>query len=132
MLAYAGVADIIGERFYLLQLPQGVEYPAASYQRTATVPLYTQDNDLQGTVGYARFQISGFFQGKSSGADSEAFAQAVTKALQTFNCLTPGSPPVLGTPPNYVIGRNMQPQPQTQPPIFMQVIQVKLWYDDSQ
>lgn len=132
LLADAGVAGIIGNRLYLVQLPQNPVYPSACYQRIATVPLYTQDNDLQGTVGWARFRVYGFFEGKNSGNDSEAFAQAVTAALQTFNCGQPQqSPPVLGTPPNYVIGRKMEVQPQTQPPIYMSVIDIKLWYNDS-
>ncbi len=133
LLAQSGVTDIIGNRLYLVQLPQNPTYPSACYQRIATVPLYTQENALQGTAGYVRFQITGFFQGSTSGSDSDAFAQAVTAALQTFNCASgpPGSPPTLGTPPNYVLGRRMSVQPQTQPPIYMCVIDAKLWYNET-
>lgn len=132
LLAQSGITNIIGQRLYLLQLPQNPTYPSACYQRAATVPLYTQENALQGTVGYARFQVTGFFEGAASGADSESFAQAVTAALQTFNAgQPPGSPPTLGTPPNSVIGRRMQVQPQTQPPIFMCILDIKLWYIDQ-
>ena len=132
LLAQSGVTDIIGDNLFLVQLPQNTTYPSAAYQRVATVPLYTQENTNQGTVGYVRFQITGFFQGASSGQQSEAFAQAVTAALQTFNCgQFVQSPPLLGTPPNYVLGRRMLVQPQTQPPIFMCVIDAKLWYIDQ-
>jgi hypothetical protein len=133
LLAQSGVTNIIGDNLFLVQLPQNPTYPSAAYQRIATVPLYTQENTNQGTVGYVRFQITGFFQGASSGQQSEAFAQAVTAALQTFNCAqgVPASPPLLGTPPNYVLGRRMLVQPQTQPPIFMCVIDAKLWYNDA-
>ena len=131
LLAQSSITDVIGNRLYLVQLPQNPTYPCAAYQRIATVPLYTQENALQGTAGYVRFQITGFFQGPTSGADSESFAQAVTAALETFNCGFPaGSPPVLGTPPNYVLGRRMVVQPQTSPPIFMCVIDCKLWFND--
>jgi hypothetical protein len=132
LLAQPGVTGIIGDRLYLVQLPQNPVYPCAAYQRVATVPLYTQENANQGTVGYVRFQFTGFFQGASSGQQSDAFAQAVTAALETFNCaMGAQSPPVLGTPPNYVIGRRMLVQPQTQPPIFMCVIDAKLWYNET-
>jgi hypothetical protein len=133
LLAQSSITDIIGNRLYLVQLPQNPVYPSAAYQRVTTVPLYTQENALQGTVGYVRFQITGFFQGADSGQQSETFAQAVTEALETFNCATgpPASPPVLGTPPNYVLGRRMLVQPQTQPPIFMCVLDAKLWYNDA-
>lgn len=132
LLADTGVTAFIGTRLFLIQLPQNPTYPCASYQRISTNPLYTQENADQGTVGWARFQISGFFEGAQSGLQCEEFAKAVTAALQTFNAgQPPASPPVLGTPPNYVMGRSMRVQPQTQPPIYMCVIDAKLWYNDS-
>ena len=132
LLAQSSINSVIGNRLYLLQLPQNPTYPCARYKRTFTSLLYTQENTLQGTAGYVRFQLTAYFQGASSGQNAIDFAQAVIAALQTFTCaFPPGSPPVLGTPPNFVLNWFVDQQPQTQPPIFMAVVDLKIWFNQQ-
>ena len=131
LLAQSGISDVIGNRLYLSQLPQNPTYPCARYKRFFTGLLYTQENTLQGTAGYVRFQFTAYFQGASSGLDAINFAKAVIAALQTFTCaFPPGSPPVLGTPPNTVLNWVAGEQPQTQPPIFTAIVDFKVWFND--
>lgn len=133
LLADSGVTAIIGDRLYLVQLPQNPVYPAATYQRITTIPVYVHTlGGGQGQIGYARFQITGWHSGASSGKQSDDFARAVLAALQTFNAFAlPSSPLVLTQAPNFLLSRRMQVEPGTQPPIFKAILDVKLWYRDS-
>jgi hypothetical protein len=134
MVSNPGVNAIIGNRLYLVQLPQNPVYPAAVYQRISTVPIYSHSPDTgqQGTVGWARFQVTAWATGATSGATMEAFAAAVLSALQTFNAWAlPTSPQVITQSPNYIVGRRMSIEPQTDPPLFMAVIDIKICYRDQ-
>jgi hypothetical protein len=128
------VNAIIGTRLYLLQLPQNPVYPAAVYQRVSTVPIYSHSpaTGQQASVGWARFSITGWATGANSGAIMEAFAAAVLAALQTFNAWAlPTSPQVITQSPNYIVGRRMSIEPQTDPPLFMAAIDVRICYRDQ-
>jgi hypothetical protein len=133
LLADFGVAAFIGDRLYLVQLPQNPVYPAATYQRISTFPLYVHKlGGVQGQVGWSRFQITGWFSGATSGQQSDGFARAVAAAIQTFNAFAlPGSPSVLTQAPNYILSRRMHVEPNTQPPIYKAILDVKLWYRDQ-
>ena len=62
----------------------------------------------------------------------EAFAAAILAAIQKFNFWAlPTSPQVITQSPNYVVGRRMSIEPQTDPPLFMAVIDVKIFYRDQ-
>ena len=134
LVADPGVSAVIGSRLYLLQLPQNPTYPAAVFQRVSTVPIYSHSPDVgqQGSVGVARFSFTAWATGAHSGATMEACAAAILAALQTFNAWAlPTSPQVITQAPNYVVGRRMGIEPQTDPPLFMSVIDVKIFYRDQ-
>lgn len=138
LLAQSGLTALIGQRLYLVQLPQDVltfsNWPAVVYQRVSTVPLYTHsfDTGQQASVGWARFQITSWSRGPSSGNESDQIARAIHAALQTFNAWAdPICPSVVISAPNYLLNRRMHVEPQTDPPLFKQILDVKIWYRDQ-
>lgn len=131
LVADSGVAAIVGDRVYLVQLPQNPTYPAIRYQRISTIPLYThQLGGSQGTVGWCRFQFDGFCQGPSSGKQSDELARAILTALGKFNAYQFGQSPLVQAP-NFLITRSMGIEPGTQPPVFKARLDVKVWYRDQ-
>jgi len=124
---------LVGGRIYLAQLPQGTVYPALTYQRISTIPTYVHSPvDSQASVGWSRFQITCWVSSKTAANDMDALAKAVLGVLNHFNAWAlPASPPVLNQAPSYLIDRRMSVEPNTNPPIFKTMLDVKLWYRDQ-
>ena len=56
---YPGLAALIDDRVYPLQLPQGVPLPAVTYMRVSTAPVQHRDNPAP-TYSRDRFQLDGW------------------------------------------------------------------------
>ncbi len=126
LLADSGVSSFIGNRLDR-QLPQNPVFPCCSYARISDVPLYSQEHDsAQGTTRWARFQVDVW---SKSDIEADQVADAIEAALQTFNLwLQPSSPFVLTSAPNTVLMRRDGIEPNTQPPIFREILDIKVWY----
>lgn len=116
---------------YLVQLPQNPDYPAATIQRISTVPLYVQTepgDTRQATVGKVRIQYTCWVEDPvNSGPISDSIAQAVLNVLRSFSAY--GSPATSN--PSYLLNRRMLIEPQTQPPLFKQELDIMFWYQDQ-
>ncbi len=125
---------IIGGNLYLLQLPQsllsGTPFRALTYQRISTQRIYSHSSPAD--VGWCRFQFTAWAQTKASGEDVLNIAYALFNALKTFNAAAlPQSPLVLNQHPNFVINQFMGIEPNTQPPIYKCVLDVRIAFQDQ-
>lgn len=122
---------LVTGKTWLVQLPQNPNFPAATIQRVSTVPLYVQANvgdPQQAAVGRARLQFTCWVRNDSTaGQISDAIAQAVLAVTRSFSAY--GSPPT-GSP-TFMLNRFMSIEPQTQPPLFKQQLDILFWYSDS-
>jgi hypothetical protein len=122
---------LVTGKTWLVQLPQNPNFPAATIQRVSTVPLYVQANvgdSQQAGVGRARLQYTCWVKNDATaGQISDAIAQAVLSVTRSFSAF--GSPPT-GSP-TFMLNRQMSIEPQTQPPLFKQIIDLLFWYSDS-
>ncbi len=127
ILGNAGVSALIGDRMDDRQLAQNPIYPCVRYQRISTIFLYSQERGSeQGGVGWARFQVDCL---AIIGDDADAIATAISQALQTFNLWSPpASPVVVNTAPNSVLNRRAAIEPNTQPPVFKTILDIKVWF----
>ena len=116
---------------FLVQLPQNPPYPCATIQRVSTVPLYVQAPSgyaPQAAVGRARLQYTCWVEDPvNSGPISDQIAQAVLAVTRSFSAF--GSPPT-GSP-TFLLNRRMGIEPQTQPPLFKQILDILFWYQDN-
>jgi hypothetical protein len=139
LLADAGLAGLIGDRLYLVQLPQNPIYPCGVYQRVSTQPLYVQTRGRtpltggQATIGWARFSFKFWSNdGQQGGSIVESIANALMAAMETVNLIAlPQSPVVINNAPNFLLTRRMGVEPQTQPPLYFEMLDFKLWYSDQ-
>jgi Protein of unknown function (DUF3168) len=139
LLADPGLSALIGDRLYLVQLPQNPVYPCGIYQRVSTIPMYVQTRGRspllggQATVGWARFSFSFWSNdGAQGGAIVESIALALMAAMENVNlCALPQSPAVVTQAPNFLITRRMGIEPQTEPPLFKVLLDFKCWYQDQ-
>jgi hypothetical protein len=123
-------AGLVTGNTWLVQLPQNPAYPCATIQRVSTVPLYVQadvGDPQQAGVGRARLQFTCWASGPTAGQISDAIAQAVLSVARSFSAY--GSPPT-GSP-TFLLNRFMSIEPQTQPPLFKQQLDILFWYSDS-
>jgi hypothetical protein len=116
---------------FLVQLAQNPSYPCAAIQRVSTVPVYVQAAPgyaPQAAVGRARLQFTCWVQlTPGAGITSDQIAQAVLGVTRSFSAF--GSPQV-GSP-TFLLNRRMSIQPQTQPPLYMQIMDILFWYQDT-
>jgi hypothetical protein len=124
-------SGLVTGKTWLVQLPQNPNYPAATIQRVSTVPLYVQaltGDPQQAAVGRARLQFTCWVLNSSAaGQISDRIAQAVLAVTRSFSAY--GSPPT-GSP-TFMLNRRMSIEPQTQPPLFKQQLDILFWYSDS-
>jgi Protein of unknown function (DUF3168) len=124
-------------RLYDTQLPEGVQYPCAAFQRISTVPLYTHgapDNNgvfqaNNTNAGTTRFQVTVWADPTSVRPPNAArqIAEAIKNALKTFSAWdgsTRGS--------NRIENQRGGVEPQTQPPIPYQRFDVCIPYAEAQ
>lgn len=120
--------------FFVDQLVENPVYPAGRFQRISTVPLYvhTPGSGLQASVGQIRFQVDFWTRGKSAAQDRETICRAFLGALNAFNAYAlPTSPSVVTQTPSYVLNRRHTVEPQTDPPLFKAIFDIKVWYQDQ-
>lgn len=139
LLSDAGLSALIGDRLYLVQLPQNPIYPCGIYQRVSTTPLYIQTrgrNPLTGgqaTIGQVRFSFTFWSNdGAQGGAIVESIALALMAAMENVNLIAlPTSPATITNAPNRLITRRMGIEPNTQPPLFKALLDFLCWYSDQ-
>ena len=137
LLSVPELTSLIGERLYLVQLPQEPTYPAMTFQRISTVP-YSTMNQLgtyapgwQG-MGWARFMFCAWGNGPNSGVEMDQVARALQLAMSTFNASAlPWSPETLTQAPNFMMTRSMSIEPQTDPPLFKARIDYRILYQEQ-
>jgi hypothetical protein len=131
LLADPTYSGLVTGGTWLVQIPQNPSYPCAAIQRVSTVPVYVQAAPgyaPQAAVGRARLQFSCWVQNTpDAGIISNEIAQAVLGVTRSFSAF--GSPPT-GSP-TFVLNRRMWIDPQTQPPLFMQIMDILFWYQDT-
>ncbi len=125
---------LIGPNLWLLQLPQnilnGTPFKALTYQRISTQRIYAHSGGAD--VGWCRFQFTAWAQTQSSGEDVLDIAYALFNALKTFNAaVLPSSPLVHNAHPNFVINQFMGIEPNTQPPIYKCILDVRIAFQDQ-
>lgn len=115
---------------WLEQLPQNVAYPNGRIQRITTVPLYvhaTGAGTPQASFGTARLQFDARSDDpQNAGKITDAIAQAVLNVLRTFNATGVGS-----NAPSFLRNRRAYVEPDTEPPIFVQILDIAVWYADQ-
>lgn len=133
LIADAGINGVIGQRLYLVQLPQNPTYPVAAYQRISTQRIYSHSPQAaQASTGWSRFQFTCWASGATGGQVALAFRLALQNALQTFNAWAlPTSPEVFLQYPNFILDERMGVEPQTNPPLFKAIIDAKIWFQDQ-
>lgn len=140
LLADTTVASYIGTRVTAVQLPQNPVYDAITYQQIGAETLYTQDGVAQGTQGGAgkmRFRLTIHCQGKVGGVDSYLRSRTIAKAVRAVMDRTldlwnpPGSPPTFKQAPNKLLAQRDNVEPNTQPPVFQQLLDYETWFQDQ-
>jgi Protein of unknown function (DUF3168) len=106
-------------------LPQNITFPSATYQRVTTTRLYAHDGPAD--TGWIRFQISIWCQSKTSGADAITIALAVINAIKALNASGLAS----DGPKNFVLNQRLDIEPNTQPPIFKQILDMRVYFRDQ-
>lgn len=134
----AGVLAALGKdpannpALYLVQLPPGVVdgyYPACTFQRISTVRVYTHSQGIgtpNGSAGWARFQFTIWAKGNTSGAQTDVAVRAIQASMATFN----GQPGVVGFP-NFILNQQMRVEANVDPPLFKQMFDVRMFYQDQ-
>lgn len=143
-MADPGLSALIGDRLYLLQLPQNPQgppdlYPCGIYARISTQPLYVHTrgrNPLTGgqaTIGRARFSFTFWSDDGANGSIIvENIALALMAAMEGVNLVDqPSSPFVINGAPNFLITRRPGIEPQTQPPLQKTMLDFMCWYSDQ-
>jgi hypothetical protein len=145
LLADPGLSALIGDRLYLVQLPQNPQgppnnlYPCGVFSRVSTQPLYVHTrgrNPLTGgqaSIGKARFSFSFWSDDGSNGSIIvENIALALMAAMENVNLIAlPTSPATINNAPNFLVTRRMGLEPQTQPPLFKVLLDFMCWYSDQ-
>ena len=121
--------------FYLDQLIENPVYPAGRFQRISTIPVYTQNyarNPGQATVGWCRFQFDWWTRGANATDVREQICRAFLNVLDTFDAYAPVSSPLtLNQAPSMVLNRRHTVEPQTDPPLFKAIFDVKIYFQDQ-
>lgn len=135
LVADPTVSSFVGTRVFLVQLPQLSILntgPAITYQRISTVPLYAHSFDVgqQASFGFSRFQITVWGTGDSAGAQCEAISKAILGVLNNFNGQVFGQSPVIQSP-NFLLNKRMELEANINPPLFKEILDVKLWYREQ-
>lgn len=134
MLADPDVSEIIGQRFFLIQLPPNMRpenFPAAVAQRVSTQRLYSHSADTAGTFGWCRMQVTAIASTKDGGAAAVRLAQALIEATRRFNLsANPASPAILRQAPNFVLQQSNGVMPDTQQPLFTSRLDLKVYFND--
>lgn len=134
------LTGLVGTSIFLAQLPQnvvtsGTGYPALTYQRISTTPLYVQAGNpttQQGSSGWARFQFTFYVASKTAAGDLEALVRALFAILNNFNAWAlPSSPSVVLQSPNFLLSRRMQVDAETSPPLFMAILDYRIAYQNQ-
>lgn len=80
LTSVAGLAGLVGDRIYPVQLPQDTTLPAVTYLRVSTAPVQHRDNATP-TYSRARFQLDGW---ADSFDGNVALRRQLRLALGTF------------------------------------------------
>jgi hypothetical protein len=145
LLSDPGLSALIGDRLYLMQLPQNPQgpptdlYPCGIYARVSTVPLYVQTRGratLQGgqaSVGRVRLSFTFWSDDGTNGSIIvENIALALMAAMENVNLVDlPTSPFVISGAPNFLVTRRPGIEPQTQPPLQKTMLDFMCWYQDQ-
>ena len=134
LLADATLNAAIGGNLFLMQLPQnllnGTPFKALTFQRVSTQREYAHSGPAD--VGWCRFQFTAWANTAHAAEDSLNIGYALFNALKTFNAAAlPASPPVLHQYPNFVINQFMGIEPNTKPPIYKCILDVRIWFRDQ-
>lgn len=122
---------LVTGKTWLVQLPQNPKFPAATIQRVGTRPLYFHALPgylAQASVGLARLKYKCWVKNDTSaGIISDQIGLAVIDVMRSFSAW--GSP--LTGSPSYVLNRTMGIDPDTQPPMYQQILDLSFWYQDN-
>lgn len=122
LLANAALVALIGTRLFPEPLDQNAIAigPCLTMARVSTQHLYAQDqaNPNWGRNGWARVQFSAFGTGKSGAAVAESVASAVRVALKGFSSA-------------FVINERQQVEPNTVPPVYMRILDTKIFITEE-
>lgn len=129
VIGNAAVSALLGDRLYLVQLPQGPEFPCAVYQRISTVPVTTMNQaaNWQG-MGWCRFTFQVWCKGPSAGIQTDTISRAIQVALQSFNGYNQAA---TQQAPNFLLTRTMSVEPNTQPPLYTSRSDYKIFYTEN-
>jgi hypothetical protein len=139
MLIDAGLSPLVGTSIFPVQLPSGFlsanpsgnpPLRALVYQRVSTLRYYTHDG-ANITLSAVRMQFTAWCKGADSATDALAVLNALTAFLNTF-CATSTalftSPPTTPTQfPNMVLNERLSLYPQTQPPLFLGILEARIF-----
>ena len=140
ILANAGVAALLGTNLFLVQLPEDAFDPASNppggkppdaptaravYQRISTQRFYAHAS--ANDVGWSVFRLTIW---DYTGISTLNIAQAIVAALATFTAQLDDSPPSPNAP-NFVLNQRMDVEPQTSPPLFKTVMDVRFFFEDQ-
>lgn len=132
LLADSAVAGYLAGRLYLEQLPNGPTFPCAAYQRVSTVPQSYSHTPAAGQklTQWARIQLTIW---AATGIVTSQIAQAVVNALNGFNLWEALASPALSPNgfPNFLMNQRMMIEPQTNPPLYKTILDLKIWFRDN-
>lgn len=123
VLANAAVTALLGTRLYPVTLDQNAinaGQPCATYQRIATTHDYAQDrsNANWGRTGWARMQFTAFGTGASGAEQARSVASAIRVSLKDFAAA-------------FVINDFERVEPDTVPPIFMRILDTRIFITEE-
>lgn len=140
LLANAGVYALLGTNLFLVQLPEdafdsSINPPGgtppntptarAVYQRLTTQRIYAHAS--ANNVGWSVFRFTIW---DYTGISTLNIAQAIVAALADFTAQLEDSPPSPNAP-NFVLSQRMDVEPQTDPPLFKTVMDVRFFFEDQ-
>lgn len=134
MLADPNIGPLLATRWYVEPLPQNSLFPAVTVVRIATVrqPMRTSGSSSQtADVGWTRLQIDVWDNtDANSGPRVSQIAQYIINVLANFSAYGAGATTLRGS--NRVLNQQLRPVPELQPPGYRAILDVKIWFADSQ
>lgn len=139
MLVDPGLSPLVGASIFPVQLPSGFlsanpsgnpPIRAITFQRVSTIR-YTTHDGVTNPLCAVRVQFTAWCKGSNSTTDATSVLKALVDFLQTF-CATstaeftsPATTPLQF--PNMVLNERISVYPQTQPPLFLGILDARIF-----
>lgn len=123
LLSQPAISALVGTRFYPLRLPQGVAFPAITYQTVFGTSEFTHDGPAH--LGRRRIQIDCWAKGNTGYNQVVALADEIRTAVVGYLGAMGGTP--------YAAGRlvNVLDIPEPEPALWRRMVEIALWHEEA-